>query len=45
MIKQITPIIKGGGGGKKDQAQAGGTACDQIEKAFQTIKKIIKDKC
>lgn len=45
MIKQITPIIKGGGGGKKDQAQAGGTACDQIEEAFQTIKKIIKNKC
>lgn len=44
LIKSIAPIINGGGGGKKDMAQAGGTDIKKIKNAFEEIKKIINSK-
>jgi alanyl-tRNA synthetase len=44
LIKSIVPIINGGGGGKKDIAQAGGKDPTKIKAAFEEIKKIIKEK-
>nr|NGX30476.1 Alanine--tRNA ligase [Candidatus Anoxychlamydiales bacterium] len=44
LIKEISPIINGGGGGKKDQAQAGGKDATKINDAFNKIKTIIKEK-
>ncbi|NGX52880.1 MAG: hypothetical protein KR126chlam5_01186, partial [Candidatus Anoxychlamydiales bacterium] len=44
LIKAISPIINGGGGGKKDQAQAGGKDATKIIDAFNKIKTIIKEK-
>ncbi len=44
LIKSIAPIINGGGGGKKDMAQAGGTDTTKIKEAFEEIKKIISKK-
>lgn len=45
LIKEISPIIAGGGGGKKDTAQAGGKNPNNLQKAFDIIKKSIKEKC
>ncbi|NGX28218.1 MAG: Alanine--tRNA ligase [Candidatus Anoxychlamydiales bacterium] len=42
LIKLIAPIIKGGGGGKKDFAQAGGKDSSKIDVAFQEIKNYLK---
>lgn len=44
LIKSIAPIINGGGGGKKDMAQAGGSDTTKIKAAFEEIKKIISKK-
>jgi len=44
LIKSIAPIINGGGGGKKDIAQAGGTDTTKINAAFEELKKIISKK-
>lgn len=41
LIKLIAPVIKGGGGGNKETAQAGGEA-SQIDKAFETIQNRFK---
>jgi alanyl-tRNA synthetase len=43
LIKTISPIIQGGGGGKKDQAQAGGKNPNQIPQAFVKIKQFLED--
>ncbi|NGX56299.1 MAG: Alanine--tRNA ligase [Candidatus Anoxychlamydiales bacterium] len=38
LIKTIAPLIQGGGGGKKDQAQAGGKDNTKIKDAFEALK-------
>jgi len=35
IIKDIAPIIKGGGGGRRDMAQAGGTESKHLQKALK----------
>jgi alanyl-tRNA synthetase len=40
MIKAIGPIIQGGGGGKANAAQAGGTAPEQLDAAFQKLREL-----
>jgi len=42
MIKKIGPIIQGGGGGKKQFAQAGGKKPEQLEAAFKEIETLIQ---
>jgi alanyl-tRNA synthetase len=45
IIKAISPIIKGGGGGKKEIAQAGGKDISKINEAIEKIRQIVKEKC
>ncbi len=45
IIKQLSPLIKGGGGGKDDQAQAGGTNPDGLADVFETFITLVKEKC
>ncbi|NGX63428.1 MAG: Alanine--tRNA ligase [Candidatus Anoxychlamydiales bacterium] len=44
LINEISPIINGKGGGRKDTAQAGSTDFEKIEDAFNKIKKILQEK-
>lgn len=45
LIKEISHFIKGGGGGKKDAAQAGGQHAAGIPEALKTFKDIVKKSC
>ena len=42
-IKKVAPIIQGGGGGKKNQAQAGGKDPSQIPQAFSKIRQLLEE--
>jgi len=42
LIKQIAPIVGGGGGGRPDMAQAGGTQPEKIDEALAAVQKIIE---
>jgi len=42
-IKEIAPILGGGGGGRDDFAQAGGKDASKIDKAIEESKKYLKD--
>ena len=42
LIKQIAPIIRGGGGGKPEMAEAGGKAPDQIAAALAESIRVIE---
>ena len=41
IIKQIAPILGGGGGGKPQMAQAGGKFAEKIKEALAQAKEII----
>lgn len=43
IIKQISPAIQGGGGGKKDTAQAGGKNPEGINEALELVLKWLDD--
>ncbi|MDH5384340.1 MAG: DHHA1 domain-containing protein, partial [Candidatus Aminicenantes bacterium] len=43
IIKKIAPLIGGGGGGRPDFAQAGGTKPDQLAKVLDQIGSIIEE--
>ncbi len=43
MIKKIAPLIGGGGGGRPDFAQAGGTDPDQLARVFDQIVPVIEE--
>jgi alanyl-tRNA synthetase len=45
LIKAISPIIQGGGGGKKDSATAGGKDISQAANALSKIYTMIEEKC
>ncbi|MCB1136306.1 MAG: alanine--tRNA ligase, partial [Chlamydiia bacterium] len=40
-IKEIGPFIQGGGGGKPNAAQAGGTAPEGLKQAFQKVRELL----
>ena len=42
LIKQISSVIGGGGGGRPDSAQAGGKNPNGIEEAFKILKQSVK---
>ncbi len=42
LVKEISPIIRGGGGGQPTLATAGGKNCDGIREALQKLATIIK---
>ncbi len=43
LIKRLAPLIGGGGGGRPDFAQAGGTRPDQIPSVFNKIGPILQE--
>ena len=43
IVKQIAPMVGGGGGGRADMAQAGGTRPDKLDEALQAVRKIVED--
>jgi alanyl-tRNA synthetase len=43
IIKEVAPIVGGGGGGKADIAQAGGTAPEKIGEALNKIRQIFEE--
>jgi len=42
VIKKIAPLIGGGGGGRPDFAQAGGSDADQLDSALEKIPSIVE---
>ena len=44
IVKQIAPIIDGGGGGRPQMAQAGGKDPDKIDQAIAKASQLIKEK-
>jgi alanyl-tRNA synthetase len=43
MIKQIAPIVGGGGGGRPNMAQAGGKDGDKLPSALDEARRIIAE--
>jgi alanyl-tRNA synthetase len=43
IIRQIAPIVDGGGGGRAHMAQAGGKKPDKIDEALKKASEIIKE--
>jgi alanyl-tRNA synthetase len=43
IIKQITPIVNGRGGGRQDMAEGGGTNAEKLEEALKTSCKIVEE--
>jgi alanyl-tRNA synthetase len=41
LIREVAKEVGGGGGGKPDMAQAGGSSPEHMEKAFQKLKELI----
>ena len=41
-VKEVAPVVGGGGGGKPDMAQAGGKQPEKIGDAIELAKSIIK---
>jgi alanyl-tRNA synthetase len=44
IVKQIAPIVDGGGGGRADMAQAGGKKPEKIDDALAAAAELIKEK-
>ncbi|MBA7484853.1 Alanine--tRNA ligase [subsurface metagenome] len=44
VVKEIAPIIDGGGGGRPQMAQAGGQKPEKINDALDKAKELIKSK-
>ncbi len=44
IVKQIAPIVGGGGGGKPDMAQAGGKLPAKLPEALQRAQELLRDK-
>ncbi|MGH7897122.1 MAG: DHHA1 domain-containing protein, partial [Candidatus Binatia bacterium] len=42
IIKQIAPVIGGGGGGKPELAQAGGPDASKIDEALEKVYEVVK---
>ena len=42
LIKEIGKELGGGGGGRPDMAQGGGTRVERVEKAVERLRKLIK---
>jgi alanyl-tRNA synthetase len=44
VIKEVAPIVGGGGGGRPDFAQAGGKNSNRIDEALAEVRKIVSAK-
>lgn len=45
LMKEIAPLVGGGGGGKPESAQAGGKNPENIEKAFAKFRELLQTQC
>lgn len=45
LIKEIAPLIQGGGGGKQNLAQAGGKDSKGLPKALEKIRQLLQKQC
>ena len=43
IVRQIAPVVGGGGGGRPDMAQAGGTMPEKLDQALDMVYKIVAD--
>ena len=43
IVKEISKLIGGGGGGRPDMAQAGGKNPDGLPKMFETAEKLVRE--
>ena len=43
IVKKISPIIGGGGGGRPNMAQAGGSLPEKLDEALNAVKKVLVD--
>ena len=43
LIKEIAPLIQGGGGGKQNMAQAGGKDPSGMKKALERVRQLLKE--
>ena len=41
IVKQLASIVGGGGGGRPDMAQAGGTNCEKLPEALAAVYDIV----
>ena len=44
VVREIAPIVDGGGGGRPQMAQAGGKKPEKIKDALDKAKELIKEK-
>ncbi len=44
IVRQIAPIVDGGGGGRAQMAQAGGKKPEKIDEALTKAAELIKEK-
>ena len=44
LIKEASRIVEGGGGGRKEMAQGGGTKVESLDEAVEKIKELLKEK-
>ncbi len=44
MVNQVSKALKGGGGGREDMGQGGGTDIGNLDKAVDKLKNIVKEK-
>jgi len=42
LIKEIAPLIGGGGGGRPDFAQSGGTLVGELDKALESVPALLE---
>ena len=40
IVKQVAPVVGGGGGGRPDMAQAGGTRPDKLDEALEKVYEV-----
>ena len=42
-VRQVAPVVGGGGGGKPDMAQAGGKQPEKIGEALDTARRVMRE--
>jgi alanyl-tRNA synthetase len=43
VVKQIAPVVGGGGGGRPDFAEAGGKLPEKIDELLATARQVLRD--
>jgi alanyl-tRNA synthetase len=45
IVKEVAPVVGGGGGGRPDMAQAGGTRPEHLDQALEKVYEVVKNYC